>query len=89
MGVDSLPDAIKNSSILTGNDLGMLGNTEELPDHDSIEVYVRMHKNLQHILQQASNDERTKALHQLAHELLLKKEVESAWKVLLSEQLSA
>jgi len=31
IGVDALPEAIKNSSILTGNDLGMLGNVEELP----------------------------------------------------------
>jgi flavin reductase (DIM6/NTAB) family NADH-FMN oxidoreductase RutF len=31
IGVDALPDAIKNSTILTGNDLGMLGNVEELP----------------------------------------------------------
>lgn len=31
IGVDALPDAIRNSSILTGNNLGMLGNIEELP----------------------------------------------------------
>ncbi|MFT6165668.1 MAG: flavin reductase (DIM6/NTAB) family NADH-FMN oxidoreductase RutF [Vicingaceae bacterium] len=31
IGVDALPEAIKNSAILTGNDLGMLGNVEELP----------------------------------------------------------
>lgn len=31
IGVDSLPEAIKNSSILTGNDLGMLANVECLP----------------------------------------------------------
>lgn len=31
IGVDALPEAIRNSSILTGNDLGMLGNVEELP----------------------------------------------------------
>ena len=35
IGVDALPDAIKNSSILTGNDLGMLGNVEELPPFSS------------------------------------------------------
>ena len=31
IGVDALPEAIKNSAVLTGNDLGMLGNVEELP----------------------------------------------------------
>ena len=31
IGVDALPEAIKNSSILTGNDLGMLANVEKIP----------------------------------------------------------
>jgi flavin reductase (DIM6/NTAB) family NADH-FMN oxidoreductase RutF len=31
IGVDQLPAPIRTSSILTGNDLGMLGNVEELP----------------------------------------------------------
>ena len=34
IGFDRLPDAVKHSSIFTGNDLGMLANTEELPDGD-------------------------------------------------------
>lgn len=33
IGVDALPEPIKNSTILTGNDLGMLGNVENLPEH--------------------------------------------------------
>lgn len=32
IGFDLLPDAIKYSKIFTGNDLGMLANTEVLPD---------------------------------------------------------
>ncbi|MDB9964309.1 flavin reductase family protein [Vicingaceae bacterium] len=32
IGVDALPEAIKNSTILSGNDLGMLGNVEVLPE---------------------------------------------------------
>lgn len=31
IGVDQLPEPIKNSHIFSGNDLGMLGNVEELP----------------------------------------------------------
>lgn len=34
IGFDRLPDAIKLSTIFTGNDLGMLANTEELPSGD-------------------------------------------------------
>lgn len=85
MGVDALPESIRNSNILTGNDLGMLGNTEVLPDKDSIEVYIRMHKDLQKLLSTKSENELEQALHQMAHQLLLNKEVESAWKVLLSK----
>ncbi|WP_455170059.1 flavin reductase family protein [Aegicerativicinus sediminis] len=32
IGVDAMPENIKNSMVLTGNDLGMLGNVEQLPD---------------------------------------------------------
>lgn len=32
IGVDALPEAIKRSNILTGNDLGMLANVENLPE---------------------------------------------------------
>lgn len=31
IGVDSLPKSVRNSKILTGNDLGILGNLENLP----------------------------------------------------------
>jgi flavin reductase (DIM6/NTAB) family NADH-FMN oxidoreductase RutF len=34
VGVDVLPEAIRNSKILTGNQLGILGNVETLPEVD-------------------------------------------------------
>ena len=34
IGVDMLPDSVRESSILTGNDLGLLGNIEALPTKD-------------------------------------------------------
>lgn len=84
MGVDALPEEIRYSSVLTGNDLGMLGNTETLPDKDSIAVYIKMNKQLQVTLEKYAGDELKAELHKLAHELLLKKDVQGAWKVLLS-----
>jgi flavin reductase (DIM6/NTAB) family NADH-FMN oxidoreductase RutF len=88
MGVDSLSEEIKHSNILTGNDLGMLGNTETLPDLESIEVYIRMNKNLIDILKTYKDDKLIHALHSIAHELLLKNDVTSAWKVLLSPKVN-
>jgi len=83
MGVDALPDEIRNSKYLTGNDLGMLGNTERLPEQTDIDVYKRMNKNLTKILQ-LKGEELVKAKHLMAQSLLINKDVESAWKVLLS-----
>lgn len=36
IGIDALPDHIRLSSILTGNELGQLGNVEKLPDEQEI-----------------------------------------------------
>lgn len=85
MGIDQLPEAIRNSQFLTGNDLGMLGNTEQLPDYDSINVYVKMHKPLADFHATLSGEALENALHQMAHQLLLEKKVNEAWKVLLSK----
>lgn len=84
MGVDALPETIRNSRILTGNDLGMLGNTENIPDKSSIEVYRKMHKDLENLHSTLHGSELIDELHKMAHRLLEKKEVENAWKVLLS-----
>ena len=39
IGVDALPVSIKNSTILTGNDLGILGNSERIPTMDEVKEY--------------------------------------------------
>lgn len=65
IGVDALPDAIKNSSVLTGNDLGMLGNVEELPSINSDSFSVKWdskQKAAQELLKDAKIDEAWKVL---------------------------
>ncbi len=84
IGVDALPIEIRTSTVLTGNDLGMLGNTENLPEASDIEVFKRMNKDLQNIIQTQTGDALVNAKHQLAHQYLELKEIESAWKILLS-----
>jgi len=37
IGIDSLPDSVRLSSVLTGNQLGQLGNLEQLPTVEEIE----------------------------------------------------
>lgn len=41
VGIDSLPEHIRNSSILTGNDLGKLGNIQALPDAHEVLAFQR------------------------------------------------
>ncbi len=76
IGVAALPDKIKNSNILTGNNLGMLGNVDNLPSVDAVDKFMK--DNSKYFTLDLNEK------HKFAQELLNKNEVESAWKVLLS-----
>lgn len=78
IGVDQIPAAIRNSRILTGNDLGMLGNVEQLPDSVAIEKF----KEIEGIGEALSEGE--DAVHRLAARYLQKEKTEDAWKTLLA-----
>jgi len=41
IGIDALPEKIRNSHILTGNDLGQLGNVESLPGVEEIRAFLK------------------------------------------------
>ena len=75
IGVDAIPLDIRNSTVLTGNNLGMLGNVEQLPEEDSVNNFRKEHP-------QFIGLEVVKK-HTFAQEYLSKNDVESAWKVLL------
>lgn len=76
IGVDSIPEAIRNSTVLTGNDLGLLGNVEALPNKEAIELFKKENPNL--------INTSIEVKHKKAHEYLEKNDIESAWKLLLS-----
>ena len=75
IGVDKIPSEIRNSTILTGNNIGMLGNVEHLPNAETVNNFGKEHP-------QFIGLETTKK-HTFAQEFLSKNDVESAWKVLL------
>ena len=79
IGVDMLPDHIQNSSILTGNDLGILGNVEEIPSLKIVaEFWAKLEqKDLKNKLK--TTDEK----HLKAKEFIENKDVFKAWCVLL------
>ncbi|HEY5824148.1 MAG TPA: flavin reductase family protein [Cyclobacteriaceae bacterium] len=78
IGFDHLPEQIRNSSILTGNDLGQLGNIQQLPDQKSIDEF----KILPEVELAASYG--ATGLHKLAQGYLREGKLEEAWKILLS-----
>ncbi|MGQ0738931.1 MAG: flavin reductase family protein [Bacteroidota bacterium] len=82
IGVDALPDAVRNSKILTGNNLGQLANVQEMPFIDP----AFDDSNLKHIIQYFSinPDEMEKELHSYAKKLLEEGKVREAWQVLLA-----
>lgn len=81
IGVDSIPETIRDSHILTGNDLGKLGNIEKLPEEQEIEDFVADNHELRALL----SAEDTEKLHARAQDYLIENDVLSAWKVLLAK----
>ena len=75
IGVDQIPDQIKKSNILTGNNLGMLGNVESIPNQQDVDNFARVNPNFIGL--------KTEEKHKFAQEFLEKNDVLSAWKVLL------
>lgn len=75
IGIDQLPEEIRNSKVLTGNDLGMLANVERIPGQkDSLTSEEK----------QAINSGKD-AVHKLAHQYLSEAKIEQAWNILLYE----
>lgn len=82
IGVDVLPAHIRSSNILSGNNLGQLGNVHEMPVIDPA-----FHDDtLKNIFQYYSvnPDEMEKELHTYAKQLLDQGKVQEAWQILLA-----
>jgi flavin reductase (DIM6/NTAB) family NADH-FMN oxidoreductase RutF len=82
IGIDELPENIRNSKILTGNHLGQLGNVYELPvidprfDDSTIRNIFQYYS--------ANPEEMEKEIHLYAKQLLDDGKVSEAWQVLLT-----
>ncbi|MBX2962432.1 MAG: flavin reductase family protein [Cyclobacteriaceae bacterium] len=75
IGFDQLPERIRKSKILTGNDLAMLANVEQLPEPD-----VHLLTSHEREVHKQGRD----AIEQLAHQYLAADRVADAWRILLS-----
>ena len=84
IGVDALPRAVRQSKVLTGNDLGMLGNIEVIPsdeDVDQVAALSEVKEILDATIGDATNRERE--LHELAKTKLTHGDVLTALKIVL------
>jgi flavin reductase (DIM6/NTAB) family NADH-FMN oxidoreductase RutF len=80
IGFDQLPEPIRLSPVLTGNDLGQLANIEQIPiKEDLTEGFASREI-------EDARKEGTIGLHRLAQGYIRKGKILDAWKVLLSKQ---
>lgn len=85
IGVDRLPADIRNSAILSGNDLGKLGSFQSLPTDDEVKDY-RESGVLTELVDEARNGCQylPDLLHVKAKKLLTENKVKEAWLTLLA-----
>jgi len=84
IGVDSIPADIRNSTVLTGNNLGQLGNVEALPSETDVNEYKLIELSELFIQFEDTPAELEEQLHIKAKNLLAEGNVSDAWKTLLT-----
>ncbi len=82
VGVDAIPEEVKKSPVFNGNDLGILGNVEQLPSMDEVQSFVSENPELQQLLLQ---DDQNKKLEK-AKEYLIENNVTLAWQTILAQK---
>lgn len=88
IGIDQIPKRIRESMYLDGNDLGKLGNVENLPNDAELAEFAE-HWKIKEIFEKSANGlEMHENLHQYAKELLDENKVSKAWKALLCDKLN-
>lgn len=85
IGVDALPEEVRLSLVLTGNDLGKLGNIEIIPSAPDV-LELKKSALFRKLAAESSSD-REKLLesaHRIAHEMIARNEIVEALKLLLA-----
>jgi flavin reductase (DIM6/NTAB) family NADH-FMN oxidoreductase RutF len=78
IGFDHIPEKIKRSTVLTGNDLGRLANIERFPEPALVDEFAKTPE----VVEAIKGGEMS--VHKLAQHYLRLHKVEEAWKVLLA-----
>ncbi len=85
IGVDALPESIKNSTILSENNLGQLANVHEMPFVDTTFNDYKLKNIIQYY--SINPDEMELELHRYAKQLLDDNKVNMAWQILLAAEI--
>lgn len=82
IGVDTIPEHIKTSPVLTGNNLAQLGNVEAIPSGAEVDVLIEEGR-YDDIINEKDKNTLKLSIHKKAKELLDSNQVLEAWKILL------
>ncbi len=82
IGVDALPASIKNSKILSGNNLGQLANINQMPFVDAAFEDDKLRSIIQYY--SINPDDMEVELHKYAAQLLNENKINEAWQILLA-----
>ncbi|MBG6131938.1 flavin reductase (DIM6/NTAB) family NADH-FMN oxidoreductase RutF [Aquimarina sp. EL_43] len=81
IGVDALPEEVRNSTVFTGNDLGKLGNVEGMPTKSEALEFVNNHNDIKDKIQEANLIE----IHKFAKQYLDQDDMDTAWNILAAK----
>ena len=84
IGFDALPEDIRNSSILSGNDLGQLAGIEQLPNETDVNEYKLLELSELFLSLEEDAVQLEIEIHKRAQDLLKRNLLEEAWLTLLS-----
>ncbi len=82
IGVDSLPDEIRKSTVFTGNDLGKLGNVAKIPENKEAIEFVNNHSDIKDKIRQSNLIE----IHKFAKQYLDLDDIDTAWNILAANK---
>ncbi len=78
MGVDELPESIRNSMVLTGNDIGKLATRATMPSENEVHEFLVNNLSIKKILE----DKSIKEIHKFVQQYLRADDLDTAWKIL-------
>ncbi len=84
IGYDAIPEDIRNSSVLSGNDLGKLGGIEELPNETDVNDHKLIELSELFVELEDEQEKLELELHKRAKEELREDKLKEAWMTLLA-----